>query len=114
MFETHLGTSYPLLDRLRLLAQVSGQSRDKDRSRVADSGTGGGHAGHGTVGAEAATGVHENTGGTAVFAAPGLRYEIGPWLALSTYVQLPIYQRVNGTQLVAPSQFWIGTTYKLR
>jgi hypothetical protein len=111
LFETHLGASYPLLDRLRLLAQVSSQTRAKDRSESVESGTGDEHTGHAE--AEAEGGVHENTGGTAVFAAPGLRYEITSWLALSTYVQLPLYQRVNGTQLVAPSQFWIGTSYKL-
>ena len=111
LFETHLGASCPLVDRLRLLAQVSSQTRAKDRSESVESGTGDEHAGHREV--EAEGGVHENTGGTAVFAAPGLRFEISPWLALSTYIQLPLYQRVNGTQLVAASQFWIGTSYKL-
>jgi hypothetical protein len=111
MFETHLGASYPLLSRLRLLAQVSSRASAKDRSEAVESS--GSHAGHTALPGEEESGVHENTGGTAIFASPGLRFEANPWLALSTYVQFPLYQRVNGTQLVAPSQFWIGTTYKL-
>jgi len=113
MFEAHLGTSYPLFTRLRLLAQASSRASNKDRTEGVDPASGG-HAGHAPLPTEEAEGgAHENTGGTAVFASPGVRFEASPWLAVSTYVQFPIYQRVNGTQLVAPSQFWIGTTYKL-
>jgi hypothetical protein len=112
MLETHVGAAYPLLERLGLLAQVSAQTRDKDHSEVDPDADAHAHVARINHGEEE-SGIHENTGGTFVYAAPGLRYEISPVLALSAYLQLPIYQRANGTQLVAPSQYWISTTYRL-
>ena len=112
--EGHLGASVPVLEKLWAQLQVNGMVRAHDRSESPDEA--GGHAGHAIPGEGASTeetGVHENTGGAAIFLAPGLRYDVTPFLALSSYVQLPVYQNVNGTQLVAPFQFWIGTTYKL-
>src|SRR5262249_21374256 len=87
MFEGHLGLSFPLLDRLMVLAQASGQMRAKDRTEGTEAVAGGAHSDH-TAGAAGTSIVHENTGGTAVFIAPGLRCEISPSLAVSAYLQL--------------------------
>jgi hypothetical protein len=42
----------------------------------------------------------ENSGGEQVYAAPGLTAKITPTLSAFTNVQVPLFQRVNGNQLV--------------
>ena len=41
------------------------------------------------------------TGGTFVYASPGLRIQLPRGSSLYGYVQLPLYQRVNGLQLTS-------------
>jgi hypothetical protein len=124
MFESHLGASYPLLQHTRFLGQFNLRVRGKDDHEHSDEiATAGGHL-HLALpehdehppapGEPEESGVVPNTGGVALFVTPGARVEVTPWLALSGYFQIPLYQRVNGTQLVSPSQFWVGATYKLR
>jgi hypothetical protein len=123
MLEVHSGASYPVLHRLRLLAQTNLRVRGKDDVEE-EAAEGGGHdhlrtlsPEHEEPGDPAEPGHHDemgNTGGVAMYLTPGMRLEASPWLALSAHLQVPVYQRVNGTQLVAPAQFWLGATYKLR
>jgi hypothetical protein len=124
IFETHLGASYPVLSHTRFLGQFNLRMRGRDHHEDSDAtGTDGGHShllapehdDHPLPGEPAdESGIVPNTGGVALFATPGARVEVTPWLALSGYFQIPLYQRVTGTQLVSPSQFWVGATYKLR
>jgi hypothetical protein len=41
----------------------------------------------------------DNSGGIAVYASPGLTVEAGPNRSLFAFLQVPVYQRVNGLQL---------------
>lgn len=104
VFDGSAGVSYPLADHLRVLAQLNTRLRAQDE--VAPAASGGGHA-H-DHGAHA-----QNTGGALVFVTPGIRVESSPFLAFSGYVQLPLYQRVNGIQIVAPYHLWLGVNYRL-
>jgi hypothetical protein len=122
MLEAHAGIAHPIASRLRLTAQVNLRSRGKDHTEaeaVEETAGDHDHATRGRAeieheGESHGSGTHEDTGGTSVFLSPGLRYELSPRVALSGYAQVPVYRRVNGTQLVAPSQFWLGLTYRLR
>jgi hypothetical protein len=114
MFDASTGTSYPLSERLRVLAQVNLRIRGRDESGVPHD-----HAAHVLVEAaqqstpeEEAHEIYSNTGGTSLYLSPGLRFEAGG-VALSTYFQAPLYQDVNGIQIVAPYHVWVGATYKL-
>jgi hypothetical protein len=116
MFDAQAGAAYPLLERLRLIAQVNCRVRDKDHADPPDA-EDGDHDHELVVGLEAIqqhehVGTVENTGGTAVFLSPGLRYDVSPVLGIGSYVQVPVYQDVNGTQVAANAQFWIGMTYR--
>jgi len=134
--ETHVGASHPLPGRLNLVAQINVRTHGKDHvAGPAVPGDGGHHnapsapGGPGGAaspqsvhpGKAAKTPLHEalpgddpDTGGTSVFASPGLRFEALPGVALSGYIQIPLYQRVNGTQLVSGPQLYLGATYRLR
>ncbi|HSS27098.1 MAG TPA: hypothetical protein VLL50_04045 [Usitatibacter sp.] len=41
----------------------------------------------------------ENSGATLVYLSPGLNWKVGPSASVYGYVQVPIYQRVNGLQI---------------
>ena len=52
----------------------------------------------------------ENSGATTVELSPGLTLGIGSMSTLYAYVQLPLYQDVNGIQLVPRNSFALGWT----
>jgi len=52
----------------------------------------------------------ENSGGTFVSLSPGLNWALGASGVLYGYVVVPVYQRVNGIQLVPRTSFAIGYT----
>lgn len=54
-----------------------------------------------------------NSGGTQVNIAPGLSAKLGTKLVGFSYVELPVYNRVNGYQLVPKAKFSIGLLYHL-
>jgi hypothetical protein len=54
-----------------------------------------------------------NSGGTQVNVAPGLSAKLGTKLVGFSYVELPVYNRVNGYQLVPKAKFSIGLLYHL-
>ncbi len=86
------GGNYPLGETIELLGQINLRVRGKDEVGGTDA-------------------LRDNTGGTWLYASPGLRVKAGSFLGLYGYVQLPIYQRVNRIQLVSPYHLLIGTTY---
>ena len=61
-------------------------------------------------GAEADT---ANSGGTLAFLSPGLTAELAPNSSAYVFVQLPIYQRVNGLQLEPKWLLSVGLRWKL-
>jgi hypothetical protein len=81
------GVRYDAGDRLGLLLQLNGLYRASDRGAQAEP---------------------EDTGGKFVFVSPGLSYAFTRKLQAYGFVQLPIYQDVNGVQLVAKYAFAAG------
>ncbi len=55
----------------------------------------------------------DNSGGELLYAAPGLIARLGPRAAVFGYVQLPLYERVNGFQLAPRYTASIGLHYRL-
>ncbi len=93
--QAHLGSEYPLAGPLSLQLQGNLRVRGKDdvgRSVEDDP---------------------ANTGGTVVFVSPGLGVEVLPRTSITGLVQIPVYQRVNGIQLVARSNLYVGLTRSL-
>lgn len=87
--QANLGSEYPLSQRLRVVGQIN--ARQLSRDHVGETG--------------------ENpalTGGTFVYASPGLRLELPRRLSAYGFVQLPVYQNVNGVQLTARINFLAG------
>jgi len=54
-----------------------------------------------------------HTGGTSVYATPGLRLALPANTALYGYWQARIYERTNGPQLVAPAHLIVGASFGL-
>ncbi len=90
----HAATSYQFLERASFLLQVNGRFQD-----YADVGTTGEFRG--------------NTGGTWIFLSPGLSLQLSDALSGLTYVQIPIYQRVNGIQQTSKFNLLFSLSYRL-
>lgn len=75
-----VGASYPWGNRLALLLQVNAHWKDRDSGLSAEP---------------------EDTGGTFVHLSPGIGISLGEKTRLYGFVQLPVYQYVNGVQLTA-------------
>jgi hypothetical protein len=82
-----LGGRYDLGDRLGLLLQLNALFKARDRGANAEP---------------------EDTGGKFLFVSPGASYAFTRTLQAYGFVQLPIYQDVNGVQLVAKYAFAAG------
>ena len=82
--------SYPWLARSALQLQLNTLWKDRDRGANAEP---------------------EDTGGTYVYLSPGISVAIGQRTQLYGFVQLPLYQRVNGVQLVADWSVAAGLSY---
>jgi hypothetical protein len=54
-----------------------------------------------------------NSGGTQLYLAPGATAELGPRLSAFGFVQVPLYQRVNGYQLAPKVTLSLGLQVKL-
>lgn len=80
-----LGLSYALGDHWRALLQLNGKYRGRDAGGVAEP---------------------EDTGGRFVYLNPGVSYAFGERYQLYGFVQVPVYEQVNGVQLTAD---WAGT-----
>jgi hypothetical protein len=85
------GARYEAGDRLALLLQLNTLLKGRDR------------------GAEAEP---EDTGGTFVFLSPGVSYAFTRSVQVYGFVQLPLYQRVNGVQLVPQYAFAAGLNFR--
>lgn len=87
----NLSGGWALTPAVTALAQVNARFRGED-----DPGTTGDAPG--------------NTGGTAIYATPGLRARFGPVAAYS-YFQIRAYEYVNGIQITAPYHLMMGMSY---
>jgi hypothetical protein len=88
------GSSYPIGGPLTLLAQVNVRLRGRDDPGSTDA-------------------LAANTGGTWVFLSPGLSLAAEGGASVYGYVQLPVYQRVNRIQIVAPWMLFTGVSFPL-
>jgi hypothetical protein len=92
--QLNAGSSYPVGGPLTLLAQVNVRLRGCDDPGATDA-------------------LAANTGGTWVFLSPGLSLPAEGGASLYGYVQLPVYQRVNRIQIVAPWMLYTGVSFPL-
>jgi hypothetical protein len=88
-WQLNAGTAYPLSRRIEALLQLNSRFRGKDSPGRTDEDP-------------------DLTGGTFVFASPGLRLALRGDLAGYAYVQIPLYQDVNGLQLTARTNWLAG------
>lgn len=93
-FQLNATAAYPLTRWAELLGQLNTSVHAADRV--------------GTTDAEP-----HHTGGTSVFATPGLRVVFGGGVSAYGYAQMRVYQKTNGAQLVAPTHFIFGTSLAL-
>ena len=90
-----VGTSYQMVKHASLLLQINGKFQkkaDPGMVSITDSPPG-------------------NTGGKWIFASPGLSIQLNDSFSAYSYVQLPIYQDVNGIQQTAPYYLQFGLTF---
>ena len=85
------GVRYDAGDRLGLLLQLNTLLKGRDH------------------GAEAEP---EDTGGTFVFVSPGISYAFTSSVQAYGFVQVPVYQRVNGVQLVPDFAVAVGLNFR--
>lgn len=94
--QLNAGTAWPIAPRIELLAQANARHRNHDVL---------GGDEHHLAGADAFT------GGTAIYASPGVRVSFGQ-TAVYALVQVPIYQDVNGLQLTARQNYVAGVQWR--
>lgn len=87
--QLNAGSEYPLTEKLHFLGQVNVRFREKD-----------------SVGQTAEN--PDLTGGTFVYLSPGVRFTISHATSLYGYVQVPVIQNVNGTQLTSRVNYLVG------
>jgi hypothetical protein len=87
--QLNAGTVYPLSPRVHLLAQLNGRLLSKDDAGQTDE-------------------DRDFTGGRYLYVSPGLRLLIAHGASLYGFVQLPVYQHLNGLQLTSKVNYVIG------
>ena len=86
-----IGASYPWTSRVALQLQLNTLWKDRDSGANAEP---------------------EDTGGTFVHLSPGVSVAVGERTQLYGFVQVPLYQRVNGVQLVADWSVAAGLSHR--
>jgi hypothetical protein len=87
--QLNAGTEYPLTAKLHLLGQINSRMTGKD-----------------AVGLTAEN--RDLTGGRYIYLSPGLRVLLGGRTSIYGFVQLPVYQHVNGLQLTSKANYLAG------
>ncbi|MEA2572273.1 MAG: hypothetical protein QOI24_4274 [Acidobacteriota bacterium] len=82
------GSAYPIVSRLELLGQLNARRKSRDFTSELN-------------------GLDPFTGGTFVYASPGLRWSSSRG-SLYALVQIPLYRDVNGIQLTSNHNFVMG------
>lgn len=86
-FGVDLGTRYEAADRVGLMLQLNYQQKGRDKGLQAEP---------------------EDSGGSFLYVSPGASWDLSKKLQLYSFVQLPLYQKVNGVQLTADYSFVVG------
>lgn len=87
------GVTYPLFSKLGLIGQINTKiARKDDRGNTREE--------------------VEKTGGSYVYASPGIQLTLAEGLVSFVIVQIPVYQRVNSIQLTSDYNFTAGLSYK--
>jgi hypothetical protein len=92
--QVNVGANYPVLEAFQVLFQLNYRARTKDDVGQTDA-------------------IRDDTGGTFLYASPGLRFAFTPRAALYGYVQVPIYQRINGVNIVSRYNVFGGFQVRL-
>ena len=90
-FSLDAGFSWPAGLRLSAMLQLNALVKERDRGPEAEP---------------------EESGGSFLWLSPGLSYSPDPRLRLYGFVQLPLYQRVNGVQLAARWTASVGAGWR--
>jgi hypothetical protein len=85
------GVTWPDSEQLAILLQVNTQWQGRDSGSEAEP---------------------EDTGGTFIYLSPGVSIKAGNKTRLYGFIQLPVYQYVNGVQLVADWTLVAGASYR--
>lgn len=93
--QAHVDAEYPLVPHLALLLQSNYRVRAKN-----DVGAGGSEE-------------EANTGGASIYVTPGLRFDAIPGFSIYGLAQFPVWERVNGIQVVAESNLVFGISRSL-
>lgn len=92
--QVNAGLHYPVSETFQALFQVNARFKGKDDVGETDA-------------------VRDDTGGSFVYLSPGARVAFSPKTALYGYVQLPIYQRINGVNITSKYNFFGGLQVRL-
>ncbi|MEO6023194.1 MAG: TonB-dependent receptor [Burkholderiales bacterium] len=85
-----LGLRYAITEALSANLQLNGRYKRRDRGSNAEP---------------------DESGGRYVFLSPGVSFMVAPGLEIYGYVQVPLYQNVNGVQLTQDRNFLVGVSY---
>ncbi len=89
--QMHVSADYPVTSAVEFLLQGNVRSKGRDAVGTSEMDSG-------------------NTGGTWAYATPGLRLDLGGQARIYALVQIPVYTRVNGIQLVSDYNMYMGVT----
>jgi len=92
--QVNAGLNYPVSQTFQALFQINSRFKGKDDVGTTDA-------------------VRDDTGGSFVYLSPGARVAFSAKTALYGYVQIPIYQRVNGVNIVSRYNFFGGFQVRL-
>ena len=92
--QINAGANYPVSETFQALLQLNSRFRTKDDVGRTDA-------------------VRGDTGGSFVYVSPGIRVAFGPKAAVYTYVQIPVYQRINGVNIASKYNVFAGVQVRL-
>ncbi|HET9795214.1 MAG TPA: hypothetical protein VFS34_12210, partial [Thermoanaerobaculia bacterium] len=92
--QINAGANYPVSQAFQALLQVNARFKGKDDVGETDA-------------------VRDDTGGSFVYLSPGARLALSPKTALYGYVQIPIYQRINGVNIASTYNLFTGLQVRL-
>ncbi len=90
-YSADVGVAYPVTASVNVLAQINLSIRNRDRGEAAEP---------------------EDTGGSFIWLSPGVSYALSKSAQVYGFVQLPLYQRVNGVQLTADTATSVGVRWR--
>jgi len=92
--QINAGANYPVSQSFQALFQINARFKGKDDVGTTDA-------------------VRDDTGGSFVFLSPGARFAFSARTALYGYVQIPIYQRINGVNIASRYNLFTGLQVRL-